>query len=208
MISVLLPSHLPHRWCTNCPYLFSLWVFANITSVYPWPPSSILKANTIKSEQPVFSNAPQAWRPVHFLISKTREDGTFGGRSRSTVELLLNSCFVSCMPRLAGSTADQFTLSGYACKECLLFVPALGLQPSTPFKNLSHTLVHAPPLLPPFSTLSNGSPLLPMWCPQIAITKKGGQNRTDKHPFKKQVSTTFLWSSISNGDPLTLWWLR
>lgn len=34
----------------------------------------------------------------------------------------------------AGITAGQFTLSGYACKECPLFVPASGLQPSSPFK--------------------------------------------------------------------------
>lgn len=34
----------------------------------------------------------------------------------------------------AGTAAGQFTLSGYACKECPLFVLAVGPQPSSPFK--------------------------------------------------------------------------
>lgn len=46
---------------------------------------------------------------------------------------------------LATNTAGQFTLSGCACKECPFFVPVLGLQPSFPFKNLSH--IHTKPPL-------------------------------------------------------------
>lgn len=115
----------------------------------------------------------------------------------------------------ASTAAGQFTLSGYACKECPLFVPTLGPRPSSPSKTsaththtCTHAHAHTHTLFFPQTTLSV-SPHCANLKLQITKKKRGGQGSEDKHHFKKQVSRTFQSSSISNGDPLTsaLFWL-
>lgn len=74
--------------------------------------------------------------PSSFLISAERGGGKAPKGATRWLRFLFfpvhQVCFGSWISRLAGNAAGQFTLSGYACKECSLFVPASGLQPSFP----------------------------------------------------------------------------
>lgn len=112
-----------------------------------------------------------------FFIPTWRMKSFEGGAVRwlPDIPVFFLPSFLPCMPCLAGTAAGQFTLSGYACKECPLFVPILGPQPSSPLQNLSHTHMHTHahtvPHSPLFYSLKQLCPSPPC-CPQIADNKK------------------------------------